>query len=74
MYSPSTAADLGSIQSASVAANLQRPSAVRYIKLGQRGGWAADAIAQGVVPFGFRQIDHGPCAAGEWDDVRRRLG
>jgi hypothetical protein len=49
------------------------PSAVRYIKLGQGGGWAARGLAEGIIPFGFRQIDHEHCATGDWDEVRRQL-
>jgi hypothetical protein len=52
---------------------LNSPSAVRYIKLGQGGGWAAEAIHQKIVPFGFSQVSHEPCAAGDWDDVRKQL-
>lgn len=73
MYSLSAAIEASSIPTTNVASNLQRPVAVRYVKLGRGGGWAADAISQGIVPFGFRQIDHGICAAAEWEVVRRQL-
>lgn len=49
------------------------PSAVRYIKLGQGGAWSARGLAEGIIPFGFRQIEHEACAAGDWDEVRRQL-
>jgi len=49
------------------------PSAVRYIKLGRSGAWAPQAFADGIIPFGFREIAHGPCAAGDWEEVRRQL-
>ena len=56
-----------------VAAKLARPAAVRYIKLGKGGAWSTDAFAQGIVPFGFREISHEPCAAGNWQAVRQQL-
>ena len=52
---------------------VQAPSAVRYIKLGLGGAWAADAIEQSIVPFGFSQVAHEPCAVGDWDSVSRQL-
>lgn len=56
-----------------VAAKLNRPSAVRYIKLGKGGAWSADAIAGGIIPFGFRKISHAPCVAGDWETVAKEL-
>ncbi|HKR15844.1 hypothetical protein [Rhizorhapis sp.] len=56
-----------------VAAKLTRTSAVRYIKLGKGGAWSANAIARGIIPFGFREIAHVPCAAGDWTTVREQL-
>jgi hypothetical protein len=58
---------------ADILERLRAPSAVRYIKLGQGGAWAADAIEQSIVPFGFSQVSHAACAAGDWDEVRRQL-
>ena len=52
---------------------LRSPSAVRYIKLGQGGAWAPKAIDQQIIPFGFSQVPHPPCAAGDWEEVRRVL-
>ena len=49
------------------------PAAVRYIKLGENGKWAASALEQGTIPFGYRSVDHQPCLAGDWDEVRRQL-
>jgi hypothetical protein len=49
------------------------PAAVRYIKLGENGKWATNALEQGIIPFGYRSVDHGICAAGNWDEVRRQL-
>lgn len=56
-----------------VIARLTRPSAVRYIKLGKGGAWSTDAIAHGIIPFGFQKIAHAPCAAGDWEAVRQEL-
>lgn len=49
------------------------PDQIRYIKLGQGGRWTADAIQSGTIPFGYFQIDHAPCATGDWDTVREQL-
>ncbi len=47
------------------------PVAVRYIKLGENGKWATNALEQGTIPFGYRSVDHRACLAGNWDEVRR---
>ncbi len=52
---------------------LRAPSAVRYVKLGVGGAWAPDAIEQSIVPFGFSQVPHEHCAAGQWDSVSQQL-
>jgi hypothetical protein len=52
---------------------LFEPKAVRYIKLGRGGMWAAEAIEVGIIPFGYPDIDHAPCADGDWQTVRARL-
>jgi hypothetical protein len=49
------------------------PEAVRYIKLGEKGKWAASAIEQGIIPFGYPAVDHQACLAGDWDRVRDQL-
>src|SRR5207253_1642904 len=49
------------------------PGAVRYIKLGENGKWAASAIADGVIPFGYPAVDHQACLTGDWDRVRDQL-
>src|SRR5260370_27262465 len=49
------------------------PAAVRYIKLGENGKWAASAIEQGIIPFGYPAVDHQACLAGNWDRVRDQL-
>ncbi|SHG22118.1 hypothetical protein SAMN02745157_3709 [Kaistia soli DSM 19436] len=50
-----------------------KPGKVRYIKLGKGGAWARTAIDDGIIPLGFRNVEHEICAAGEWDELRRRL-
>ena len=37
------------------------PAAVRYIKLGENGKWATNALEQGTIPFGYRLVDHRAC-------------
>jgi Restriction endonuclease len=49
------------------------PAAVRYIKLGENGKWATNALEKGTIPFGYRSVDHRACLAGNWDEVRRQL-
>jgi hypothetical protein len=49
------------------------PAAIRYIKLGENGKWAASALEQGIIPFGYRSVDHRACLAGYWEEVRRQL-
>jgi hypothetical protein len=49
------------------------PGAVRYIKLGENGKWATNALEQGIVSFGYRSVDHDVCVAGNWDEVGRQL-
>lgn len=47
--------------------------AVRYIKLGEGGKWAGEAIGKGILPFGYRAVAHTACAQGDWDRVRKEL-
>lgn len=49
------------------------PTQVRYIKLGPGGDWAKQAIADGVVPFGYREIAHVTCHSGYWPAARTML-
>jgi hypothetical protein len=49
------------------------PAATRYIKLGENGKWATNALEQGTIPFGYRSVDHRACLAGNWDEVRGQL-
>ena len=49
------------------------PTAVRYVKLGRGGAWSEQAFANGIIPFGFRTIDHTLCASGDWAAVKAQL-
>lgn len=49
------------------------PSTVRYIKLGQGGQWADEALDQGIIPFGYPKIEHPACMKGDWAQVRQQL-
>ncbi len=49
------------------------PSDIRYIKLGGSGAWCTQAFAEGIVPFGYGEVPHAACAAGDWDAVRATL-
>ena len=48
-------------------------AAVRYIKLGENGKWAATAIERGIIPFGYPAVDHQACLVGDWYRVRDQL-
>jgi len=50
-----------------------RVEAVRYIKLGEGGKWAAEAIREGVIPFGYPEVHHRVCATGDWTEVRSQV-
>jgi hypothetical protein len=50
-----------------------KPGAIRYIKLGENGKWATNALQQGIIPFGYRLVDHRSCLGGDWSEVRRQL-
>jgi Restriction endonuclease len=47
--------------------------AVRYIKLGEGGKWASKALSAGMIPFGYRAINHQACARADWTEVGRQL-
>src|SRR6478672_11553985 len=53
--------------------SLSTVGAVRYIKLGERAKWAAGALRDGILPFGYRSIDHFACVHGDWDRVGQQL-
>ena len=50
-----------------------RVGAVRYIELGEGGKWAAEAIREGVIPFGYPEVHHRVCATGDWTEVRSQV-
>jgi hypothetical protein len=54
-------------------AALSEVGAVRYIKLGEKGKWVRRALSQGILPFGYRAVDHASCAHGSWEEVRGQL-
>ena len=62
-----TATDVGlnAITGRGERAQTFEPGAVRYIKLGENGKWAATAIEQGIIPFGYPLVDHQACLAGD---------
>lgn len=45
-------------------------TSTHYIKLGRGGEWAAQAIGEGVLRFGYRELPHDLCVAGDWDGAR----
>lgn len=48
------------------------PSSVRYIKLGEGGGWEGECISNGVLRFGFTSGHPETlayCEAGDWDGL-----
>ena len=57
----------------SPATNAFSPTAVRYIKLGEGGAWANEALANGTIPVGFGEIPHHLAVAGAWDKIRELL-
>lgn len=51
-----------------------RPTAVRYIKLGEGGRWESECLGKGIVRFGFGSATaerFSICCARRWDDLRR---
>src|SRR6266849_10335917 len=69
----STDAALNATTGRGVRAKTLELGAVRYIKLGEKGKWAAGAIEQGIIPFGYPAVDHQACLTGDWDRVRDQL-
>lgn len=49
------------------------PTSVRYVKLCQGGAWSKRAFEDGIIPFGFRGVDHVLCATADWEAVRAQL-
>lgn len=44
-----------------------------YIKLGEGGGWAEDAISTGKLRFGWQVVSLEDIRAGKWDRIRRSI-
>lgn len=42
-----------------------------FIKLGEGGRWEATCIRDGTLRFGYREIPHDLCAAGDWSGVEQ---
>jgi hypothetical protein len=40
-----------------------------YIKLGVGGEWEKDCLTKGTLRFGYREVPHDVCAAGNWAEV-----
>ena len=49
------------------------PKETRYIKLGEQNRWAAYAVDQGELHFGYQSVPHDMCLHGDWDAVTRFL-
>lgn len=49
------------------------PTQFRYIKLGAGGRWVEPALARGELHFGYRNIPHESCQAGDWAGIEQRL-
>lgn len=50
------------------------PSSVRYVKLGEGGGWEKECIANSVLRFGFESGDPetiAQCEAGDWEALAK---
>lgn len=45
-------------------------TSTHYIKLGRGGEWAAQAIGEGVLRFGYRELPHDLCVVGDWGRAR----
>lgn len=42
-----------------------------FIKLGEGGMWEAECLRDGTMRFGYQEVPHGICAAGDWGAVER---
>lgn len=54
-------------------AKLAGVTTLRYIKLGPGGAWANQALEQGKVLLGFREVEHETCDVGDWSAVGAQL-
>ena len=51
-----------------------RPRRVRYIKLGEGGGWEKECLNRGIIRFGFGSSNaerYPLCQAGRWEDLMK---
>ncbi len=48
-------------------------SAVRYIKLGPKNGWAPISFERNEIHFGYKTVPHELCQGGAWDQVAALL-
>ena len=48
-------------------------TSTHYIKLGRGGEWAAEAIAEGVLRFGYREVAHDLCVIEDWEAAKRAM-
>lgn len=46
---------------------------VRFIRLGEGGGWARSSFENGWLTFGYHAVPHEVCVREDWDEVRRLL-
>jgi len=46
-----------------------QPKHIRYIKLGDGGRWAQEALSDGVLCFGYHSIPHKTCERKDWKRV-----
>lgn len=42
-----------------------------FIKLGEGGRWELECLKGGTLRFGYQEISHALCAAGDWSEVER---
>lgn len=40
-----------------------------FIKLGDKGKWEQECLAEGVLRLGYNEVPHALCVHGRWDDV-----
>ena len=45
-----------------------------FIKLGEGGRWERSAIEKGEIRFGYQEIPHDVCQAGDWNEAERIMG
>ena len=44
-----------------------------FIKLGEGGRWEFECLKGGTLRFGYQEIPHALCAAGDWSEVERMV-